>query len=59
MSGGGTENAVNCEHIFQDSFETNKTFPRCIITKFECKVDIRNHKFGWVRFQNRFFLIIK
>ena len=30
-------------------------FPRCIITEFERKVDVQNHEFGWVRFQNRFF----
>ena len=48
-----------CEKILKDSFETYKTFPRCIITELECKVDVQNHEFGWVRFQNRFFLIIK
>jgi len=30
-------------------------FPRCIITEFERKIDVQNHEFGWVRFQNRFF----
>ena len=24
-------------------------------TEFECKVDVQNHEFGWVPFQNRFF----
>ena len=24
---------------------------------FERKVKVQNHEFGWVRFQNRFFLI--
>ena len=27
-----------------------------IITEFECKVGVQNHEFGWIRFQNRFFL---
>jgi len=45
--------------ILQDLFEKYKTFPRCIITKFECTVDVKNHEFGWVRFQNRFFKTIK
>jgi len=40
---------------FWDSFET---FPRCIITEFECKVDVKNHEFGWVCFQNRFFYLL-
>jgi len=35
------------------SFETYKTYPRCIITEFECKVNVQNHEFGWVGFQNR------
>ena len=44
-----------CGQILQDSFEIYKIFPRCIITEFECIVDVQNHEFGWVRFQNRFF----
>ena len=32
-----------------------ETFPRCIITEFECRGAIQNHEFGWIRFQNRFF----
>ena len=36
-----------CELIFKDSFETYKTFPRCIVTEFE-----------WVRFQNRVFKLL-
>ena len=39
-----------CGQIPQDSFETYKTFPRCIITEFECIVDIQNHELWWVRF---------
>ena len=35
------------------------TFLRCIITQFDRKVDFQNHLFGWLRFENRFFLIIK
>ena len=27
-----------------------------MITEFERKVDVQNHEFGWVRFQNRVFL---
>ena len=41
--------------ILQDSFETYKTFPQCIITEFEYIVDVQNHEFGWVSFQNRVF----
>ena len=55
MYGGLTEYAVLWTH-FQDSFETYKTFPQCVITEFEYKVDVQNNEFGWVRFQNRFFL---
>ena len=46
-----------CEQILY-LFETYKTFLRCIITEFECKVDVQNHKFGWVRFQNRVFKLL-
>ena len=45
-----------CGQILWDSFETYQTFPRCIITEFECIVDVQNHEFGWTRFQNLFFL---
>ena len=31
-------------------------FSRSMIT--ECKVDVQNHKFWWVRFQNRFFKLL-
>ena len=41
--------------IFQDSFETFKTFWGCIITEFERKADFQNHPFGWLSFENRFF----
>ena len=44
------------DNFFKDSFETYKTCPLCIITEFECKVYVQNHEFGWVRFQNRFFI---
>ena len=44
--------------ILLDLFETYKTFPRCIITEFECIVDVQNHEFGWVRFQNRVFKLL-
>ena len=44
-----------CGQILKVSFETYKTFPRCIITEFERKVDVQNHEFWWVHFQNRFF----
>ena len=33
-------------------------FPQCIVTEFERKVDVQNHEFGWVRFQNRFFKLL-
>ena len=48
-----------CRQIIWNSIKTYTTFPRCIATEFEHKVDIQNHEFGWVRLQNRFFLIIK
>ena len=41
--------------ISQDLFETYKRFLRCIITEFERKVDVQNHEFGYVRFQNWVF----
>ncbi len=44
------------ETFFKDSFETYKTFLKSIIIELERKVDVQNHKFEWVRFQNRFFL---
>ncbi len=44
-----------CGQTLYDSFETYETFPRCIITGFECIVDAKNHEFGWIRFQNRVF----
>ena len=47
-----------CGKILQDSIEIYKTFPRCIITEFECIVDVHNHEFGWVRFQNRFLKLL-
>ena len=40
---------------------TYKIFPRCIITEFECIVDVQTHEFGWERFQakkNNMFLIL-
>ena len=45
MNGGWTE-YVLLWTFFKDSFETYKTFPWCIITEFECKVDVGNHKLG-------------
>ena len=47
-----------CGKILQDSFETYKTFPRCIIAEFEHKADVQNYEFGGVRFQNSFFLLV-
>ena len=38
-----------CEQILKDSFETYKTFTRCIITEFECIVDVQNPEFGWAK----------
>ena len=43
---------------FKDSFETYETFLRRIFTEFERKVDVQNHEFGWVRFQNRFLKLL-
>ena len=47
-----------CGQILQDSFETYKTFPRCINAEFEHKADVQNYEFGGVRFQNSFFLLV-
>ena len=47
-----------CRHILKDSFETYKTILRRIFNEFECKVDFQNHLFGWIRFENSFFLIL-
>ena len=44
-----------CKQFVYDSFERYKKFARCIITEFECKVDVQNHEFGWECFQNLFF----
>ena len=35
-----------CGQVHQDSFETYKTFLRCIITEFVRKVDFQNRPFG-------------
>jgi len=45
-----TENEVFKEHL-----RHIKRFPRCIITEFERKIDVQNHQFEWVRFENWFF----
>ena len=47
-----------CGQILKDSFETYKTFPRCMITEFKCIVDVQIHEFGWLRFQDRFFKLL-
>ena len=44
-----------CRKSFQDSFETYQTFPLCIITEFERKVDVKNHPFQWLSFEKRVF----
>ena len=56
MYGGLTVNVVLLT-IFQDSLETYGTIQRRIFTEFERKVDVQNHKIGWVRFQNPFLII--
>ena len=33
-------------------------FLRRTFTKFESKVDVHNHEFGWVRFQNLFLKLL-
>jgi len=48
-----------CGQVFWDSFETYKTFQRCIITEFACKVDVKNYEFEWDVFRIDFFKIIK
>ena len=44
-----------CGQILKGSFETYKTFLRCIITEFDRKGDFKSHLFGWIRFENLFF----
>ena len=40
-----------CGHIFRIHFETYKKFPLSIITtELECKVDVQNDEFRWIRF---------
>ena len=48
----------HCRKSFYDSFDTYKTFPRCIIAEFERKADVQNHELGYV-FRIGFFKIIK
>ena len=31
--------------FFKETFET---FPRCIITEFECRVDVQNHEWNTI-----------
>ena len=40
-------------------FRIHLRYIKCTITEFEGKVDVQNHEFGWVRFQNRFFKSLK
>ena len=47
-------NMLYCEKIFQDSFETYKTFLGCIFIEFERKVDVQNHEFEWGNFSELF-----
>ena len=54
MNGGWTE-YVLLWTFFKDSFETYKTFPWCIITEFECKLDVGNHKLVGYVFRIGFF----
>ena len=49
----------SCGQILWDSFETYKTILRRIFTEFDRKVDFQNHLYGWIRYEIRFFLIIK
>ena len=48
-----------CGQILKDSSETFKTIKRSVNSEFERKVDVQNRTFGWIRFQNCFFIIIK
>ena len=45
-----------CGEVFRIHLRHLKRF---IITEFEGKVYVQNHPFGWLRFENRFFKIIK
>ncbi len=46
-----------CGKHFLESFETYKTFLRRIISEFKCRVDVKDHQFGWLRFKNCFLII--
>ena len=50
------EEFVVCGKILSDLFETFETFQRCKITEFVRKVDFQNRPFGWIHFENYFFL---
>ena len=45
-----------CGQILWGTYETFETFPQGKNIEFECIVDVKNHEFEWVRFQNRFFV---
>ena len=57
MYGSLTENVVLWK-ILQESFETYKTFPRCIITEIDCIVDIQNNELGGYVFRTDFHKLL-
>ena len=59
MYGGYTE-YVLCSIVdkFFRIHLRHKTFLRRLFTEFECKVDVQNHEFGLVCFQNWFFKLL-
>ena len=42
---------------FRNHLRHKKNFLQRNITEFERKVDVKNHQFELVRFENRFFII--
>ena len=51
MYGSWTENVVLWRNFIGFIWDALMMY----ITEFEHKVDVQNHPFGWVRFENGFF----
>jgi len=58
MNGGWTEDVVFWTNFLGFTWDILNVSTTSFI-EFERKVDVRTYEFGWVRFQNSFFKIIK
>ena len=56
MYGSKIDNVVLWRNFLGFIWDMIKGFKWCIITKFEHKVNGQNHLFGWLRFENWFFI---